>query len=195
MVENKKLGKLFVISAPSGAGKTTLTKEVINRLQKDFPISKVITYTTRAPRKGEENGKDYFFVSHDEFDQKAKEGFFLETTEYQGHKYGSPSEILTELELGKSFVIITDIEGVKNIKHLHNHALFIWVKTSTIQELKKRLVKRGSLTNDQIEERLAMATGELKEAEKARMFDYNVVNEVFEQTVGELIQLVKKELN
>ena len=103
---NQNQGKVFVISAPSGTGKTTLVKETINRLNNQYDISKVITYTTRNLRTGEINGKDYHFISHDDFLQKEKDGFFLEITKYDNQKYGSPASILTDIQLGKSFIIM-----------------------------------------------------------------------------------------
>jgi guanylate kinase len=188
-----KKGSVFVISAPSGAGKTTVTNETIKRLQKDFDISKVATYTTRSPRDEEQNGKDYHFVSVDEFKKKQAYGFFLETTKYNGKYYGSPASILTDLKLGKSFVIVTDLEGVKAYSKIIENPVLIWINAPSIEELKRRLLKRGC-TNQQLEERLSLAEQEMKEAQKPRLFDFIVINKVFDQTVNELMKIIKTKL-
>jgi len=191
--ENK--GTLFVIAGPSGAGKTTITKEAIKRLEKDFALSKIATYTCRAPRDGEVNGIDYHFLTQEEFKKKEKDGFFLETTKYNGKLYGSPSSVLSNMELGKSFFIITDIQGVKNFKHLHEKSTFIWISTPNIKELKQRLLKRNVHSTNQLQHRLNLAEEEIKEAHKARLFDFYLVNSNFEQAVNELQLLITKKLS
>lgn len=189
------MAKVFVFAAPSGAGKSTLANEAVKRLENDYNISQTITYTTRLPREGEVNSKDYHFVSVENFKQKQKDGFFLETTEYRGCFYGSPISILNDLELGKSFIIVTNIEGVKNISKLTKKPVLIWITTPTIEELKRRLLKRGALTQHQLEESLKQSEEEIKEAHKSRLFDYNVVNDVFEDTVDQLVLLIKEKLD
>ncbi|MFA5074872.1 MAG: guanylate kinase [Candidatus Babeliales bacterium] len=199
MKNNAKSGKLFVLSAASGAGKTTLSNETVKRLQKeDYKISKVITYTTRPPRPGETDKKDYFFVSHKEFEQKFKDNFFLETTKYHGNNYGSPAYILDLIKLGESFILVTDLEGSKRIKNIYKDAIFIWINPPSIKELKIRLIARKDLNKKQIEDRLEMAQKEMEEAAKSRnqeqLFDYNVTNEIFENTVQELVKLIKNKI-
>ena len=192
---DSKKGNVFVVAAPSGAGKTTLITEVIKRLQKDFPISRVITYTTREPRREEINGTDYFFLSHDEFEQKRKEGLFLETTVYDGKFYGSPASILTDLELGKSFVLVTDLEGVKSLSKLFKDDFCIWILAPDLKELRRRLLARNTDSNMQVERRVKLAQEEMKAAEgMSRIFNFNVTNNVFEETVAELIMIMKNEL-
>ncbi len=195
-MENNKKGTLFVISGPSGVGKTTLAKEAILRIAKDFDISKIATHTTRAKRDGEVDCKDYFFLSAEEFDKKFKEGFFLESTKYDGHMYGSPISAISDLELGNSFVIVTDIEGVKNIAHLHNNSVFIWVNPPSIKDLEKRIIKRSGHSEKILKDRLALAEKEMKEAhDRARVINYFLVNEVFEESVQELEKIIKNVLN
>ena len=195
MLKNNEKGKLFIVAGPSGAGKTTIVKEAIKRLSNDFYISKVATYTCRTPRDGEIDGADYHFLTPEEFAKKEKDGFFLETTKYNGHPYGSPASVLSDIELGKSFVVVTDIEGVKNFTHLHNGATFIWISTPDIKELKRRLLKRNSPHSSQLEERLNLAEEEMKEAQKSRLFNFHLVNDNFEQAVNELELLIKDKLS
>ena len=103
-------GKLFVVSGPSGVGKTTIVRQAIERLSKDYDIERIVTYTSRPPREGEEPGQDYIFISSDEFKQKQQDRFFLETNEYENHSYGSPMPSTQDMELGKSFIMILDID-------------------------------------------------------------------------------------
>lgn len=194
MTDNKAKGELFIVAAPSGAGKTTLVNEVIKRLSTEFDISKVITSTTRTPRPGEVNGKDYFFMSIQKFEEKLKNGYFLETTKYNGQLYGSPSSILSDLELGKSFIVVTDLLGVKEFKKVTPHAKFFWITAPSLEVLKERLLKRKTIENNHVEKRLKLAEEEMKEGAKSRLFNFNVVNDVFDQTVAEICLLIKNEL-
>ncbi len=170
----KKPGKLFIISAPSGGGKTTISREVIRRMKSTHAIEKVITYTTRPPREGELNGKDYHFLSREEFIKKKHKGFFLETTEYHGNLYGSPSSIFEHMQQGYSFVMATDLPGVKAIKQRVAHAILIWIAVPCIDELRKRLEKRGKQTAQAIEERIALAQHEITQADASNLFNYSI---------------------
>ena len=189
-------GKLFVVSAPSGAGKTSVVSEALKRLQKDFDISRTITHTSRLPREGEVDGKDYVFHAKEDFEQKLKDGFFLEFTEYADKLYGSPASILSDLERGKSFISVLDIVGAKSISKAYPDACCIWIETKDIDTLRNRLLKRGTETECQIDERLKVAEQEMKEAHNLqRLFTYRLINEDFEQAVRELIMIIKRELS
>jgi guanylate kinase len=197
MTTEKKVsqkGKVFVVSSSSGAGKTTIVTEVIKRLSKKFPIRRVITYTTRTPRNNEINGKDYYFLTHEEFENKRENGFFLETTEYNGKLYGSPASIIPDLELGKSFIFITDIPGVKSISKLFEKPTLIWISAPSLQELKERIISRGTESVHQMEERLKLAEEEIKEAHKSRLFDFNITNDHIEPAIEELELIITKAL-
>lgn len=188
----EKTGRFFVISGPSGAGKTTIVNEALSRLAKDIEISRVVTYTSRPPREGEVNGRDYVFISGDEFKQKISDKFFLETVEYAGHAYGSPLPPKEEMELGKSFILIVELEGAKRAVKEIDQGLSVWIETPGLGVLRERLEKRGTESTEQIEKRIARAEEETKEAHKIRIFDYNLVNDDFEQAVREFIMLIKK---
>ena len=191
-----KNGKLFVISGPSGAGKTSLTMQTIKRLKSSsHDISKIITYTTRTPRPGEINGKDYNFLNGNDFKQKVKNNFFLEVSEYNGNLYGSPRSIIQDTELGKSFIVVVDRPGAKNYKKLVSKAIFIWIKVNNLETLKKRIISRNDTSVTQLKKRLESAKIELAQEEKQRLFNYHVVNENFEEAVNEIMQIVKKELS
>lgn len=191
-----KSGKLFVLSAASGAGKTSVVTEALNRLKEKFDIERVMTYTSRTPRDGEVDGQDYQFLSKEDFERKIKDGFFLEFTEYAGKYYGSPASIIPELDLGKSFVMVIDIEGAKSVSKAHSDAVCIWMDPPSINVLKDRLLKRGTETEVQIERRLNVAKQEMEEAHKQqRLFTYRLVNEDFDQAVREFMLIVEKALN
>lgn len=189
-----KMGKVFIISGPSGAGKTSIVKEALNRLQKEHNIDWVVTYTTRAKREDEVAGKDYVFISTEEFKKKAQENFFLETNEYAGHHYGSPRPSKMDLETGKSFFLVVDIEGAKRAIKEFSDALMVWVTPPDMDVLRDRLVKRGSESPSQVEKRFEIAKHELSEAHKIGIFDYVLVNDIFEQAVEEFLLLITQEL-
>ena len=186
-------GKIYVVSGPSGAGKTTLVTQALARLKPDLDIDRIITYTTRAPREGEIDGKDYIFLSREKFLEKQADGFFLETTDYMGHLKGSPKPEESELESGKSFVLVVDLEGSKTVAKTFRDAMFIWVAPPDMTALKKRLSNRGTESASGVEKRLVLAKQEMEEAHKSRLFDYVLVNDLFDQSVEELLMLVKKE--
>ncbi len=187
-------GKLFVISAPSGAGKTTVVNEALKRLQGDVEISRHTTYTTRAPRDGEANGSHYHFVEKPEFKEKMQENFFLETTEYAGKLYGSPDTVRQQLELGKSLVIVCDRPGAHSIKKVVPDCTTVWISTPDFKTLSKRIKARGTETETQIERRLHMAQQELDEEAKQPFFKYHLVNDDFDRAVAELVLLMRNEL-
>lgn len=187
-------GKLFVVYGPSGAGKTTLVKEALKRLSADYDISAVITYTSRRPRAGEINGKDYFFISYDEFLEKRREDFFIETNEYLNNQYGSPNSILDDLENGRNLIIITDRNGAKNLSQsLRGNVILIWVE-APIKDLKGRIKKRNGENDEQVEKRLVQAKKEIEDEHTHRMYDYCIENDNFDQSLAELILAIKDEL-
>lgn len=185
-------GKLFVLSAPSGAGKTTLVNELIKKLP-SLNINRVITYTTKNPRKGEIHGVDYHFINEEEFKTKIQQGFFLEWSNAYGSYYGSPRYILEEIKSGKSYIAILDQFGAMNIKSIYVSSILIWIMPPNIEELKNRLLIRGNNNDKEIEFRLNLAKKEL-EMLKIEAFDYSFVNVDFEFTLKELENAIIKEL-
>lgn len=189
-----KKGIKIVVSGPSAAGKSTIVARALDRLSKEMPIERLVTYTTRPHRPTEEQGKDYIFTSRSAFEQKEKEGFFLETAEYAGNKYGSPVADESELELGKSFVYVVELKGAKEIKSLYKDALMIWVEAPSMEILKNRLKKRGVTSESDFKRRVTQSEEDMIEAHKIRIFDYFLVNDVFEQAVEEFMLLIKRAL-
>lgn len=188
------MGKLFIVTAPSGAGKTSLVNALLERVKQNHMISRVITYTTKLPREGDVNGKDYHFLAVDEFEQKIKEGFFLEWSLDYGNYYGSPKYIVSLLEQGNSFIMILDSQGVQVITNLLSEAIAIWISVPNIEILKKRLLLRKSENLEQINKRILLAQKEIQEKSKKSFFKYVVCNDIFESALLELESIVNKEL-
>jgi guanylate kinase len=191
-----KIGKLFIVAAPSGAGKTSIVTNVISKLSPTTPIEKVITLTTRPPRPGEREGIDYFFLSEEEFLRRKDNGYFLETTKYNGYYYGSPMAMIQEIKNGKSFIIITDTVGAKNFKkNIIPDAITIWITISDIQELQRRLKTRKTDSPEVVEKRLEIARQEIEKEMKEKNFDYHIQNNNFNEAVENVINIIRKNLD
>lgn len=192
---DKKIGKLFIVSGPPGVGKTTIVKEAVKRLAGDLDISKIVTYTTRPKRENETPDKDYVFLKDADFDKKESEKFFLETNKYLGHRYGSPMPDQGDIDAGKSFILVVDLEGSKSSIKAFRDSVSVWIDPPSIDILKNRLEKRGSEKGPKLEKRIEKAKLEIEEANKIRLFDYKLVNDNFDQAVSEFMMLVKKSFN
>jgi guanylate kinase len=184
--------KLFVVSAPTGAGKTT----VVNEFFKKHPllVNRVITYTTRPQTAGEIDGKDYFFVSPADFEKKQKQDFFLETTIYDDFLYGSPRSILDAMDSGTSFIMITDRPGALYIKKLVPHAITIWLTVSHVQTLFDRLISRHRETDQRLAERIALAKQEYESELDQKNFTYYVLNDDVRVSVQNLEDIIKSNI-
>lgn len=181
-------GKLIILSAPSGTGKTSIMKYV---LEQGLPLSFSISATNRAPRENEKNGRDYYFLSTAEFEEKVACGEFLEWEEvYSGRFYGTlRSEVLRIRANGKSVVFDIDVLGGLNIKEqFGEQALSIFIKPPSVESLRERLQIRGTETAKSLEERLAKAKFELSFEDR---FDVVVVNEHLEEAQQEVVAIVK----
>ncbi len=187
-------GKLFVVSACSGAGKTTLVSQVITRLAGEYPLSRVITYTSKKPRLEEVDGRDYHFLSPEEFEEKINDNYFLEWSGEYGNYYGSPSSIIEGLKAGNNFIIITDIQGAVSINKKIQSSVFIWIEVPAQETIKTRLLMRNSENNEQIQERISISFRENEKFLKSLLFNYRVLNEDIEKAVLELESIIKLEL-
>jgi len=188
-------GRLFIVAAPSGAGKTSVVTNVISKLKPLIPIERVITLTTRPQRPGEIDGIDYHFLSQEEFLKRKEEGFFLETTKYNGYYYGSPISMIQDMKNGKSFIIITDPAGANNFKkNIIPDAVTIWITISDIQELRKRLEKRKTDSPDMVEKRLEIAQHEIEREAKEKSFSYHVQNNNLNDATNDIINIINQNL-
>ncbi|HBG04637.1 MAG: guanylate kinase [Geobacteraceae bacterium GWC2_58_44] len=177
----KREGVLYVISAPSGAGKTTLCKEIIDI----FPnLRHSVSYTTRTPRQGEVHGRDYFFVGQEEFSRMVAAGEFAEWAEVHGNLYGTSLATLKECRSrGIDLILDIDCQGARQLKGRFEGGVYIFVLPPSIGELRRRLDNRSSDSEDVIERRINNAAGEIKEA---RWYDYIIVNDNFSEAVEQL---------
>ncbi len=190
-----KPGKLFIISAPSGGGKTTLAHEVRRRLAgTELQVERVVTTTTRPPRPGETDGVDYHFLSDAEFAKQKQADAFLETTTYHDYSYGSPASIVDQMKTGHSFLMATDRPGAKEIAGKVAGVVTIWLTVPSVEVLRPRLERRKAQSVEQINERLKMAGEELAEEAKEQFFQYTVVNDDFDTAVEEVVGILRNEL-
>jgi len=188
------MGKLFIISAPSGAGKTSLVKATLENIGEQCSLALVITYTTKKPRDGDINGKDYHFLTVEQFEQKIQEDFFLEWSLAYGHYYGSPKNIVSSLEQGCSSIMILDRSGAQTISNLISESILIWISVSEIDILRQRLLLRKSENFEQIHTRILLAQKEIEEENNKKVFKYTVNNDIFARALLELESIIKREL-
>lgn len=182
----EKKGKIIVIVAPSGSGKTTIA----NMLLRDFDQVQFSTSaTTRKPRSGEQDGREYHFLSEDEFDELIEQNGFLEWEAYSGHRYGTlRSEVDKLVESGYFPLLDIEVKGALNVKQMYGaDCIAIFIKPPSLDELKRRLINRKSETEEQVQARLEEAK---KELQYANEFDYVVVNDDLDEAYSQVKQIV-----
>ena len=180
-------GKLIVISGPSGAGKGTVIKQVLRR--KDN-VTLSVSCTTRAPRPGEQEGVDYYYVSKEKFAQMIEEDGFLEYESFFDNSYGTPEEpVRKQLAQGINVILEIDVKGGMNIKKKVPEAELIFIAPPSMEILRSRLVGRKTETPDQIEKRTKRAFEEMQYQEQ---YDYVVVNDDLQQAVQQVIDIIEK---
>lgn len=178
-------GQLFIVAAPSGAGKTTLVKHLLAR----EPLRLSVSSTTRPPRSGEEEGLAYHFVSIETFKASIAAGDFLEWAQVHGNYYGtSKAWIAAELEAGRDVLLEIDWQGAQQIRAHFPQAIGIFILPPSMEELAHRLRKRGTDSAAVIEQRLAAAQAEMRHVGE---FDYVIINAVLELALEELVLVVK----
>lgn len=175
-----------VLAAPSGAGKTTIARALVNR-EPDFAFS--VSATTRAPRSGEVHGKDYLFLSRSGFRDMIRNGAFAEWAEVHGDLYGTPMESLKDASQGDRHVVLDiDVQGAAQIREAVPQALLLFILPPSVDILFARLRDRGTEGEDAIRRRLNTA---LRELEAAESFDYRVINDDLETAIQEVRDLVR----
>lgn len=187
---NMKKGLLIVYSGPSGVGKSTVLHEVLK--DKELKLVFSISMTTRSPRKGEEDGKDYFFVSKEEFEKAIKEDKFLEHAKYVDNYYGTPLEYVEQKRNeGFNVILEIDIQGGKQVIAKCPETVSIFVLPPNDEVLKERLSSRGTEKEEVIEKRLAMAKKEIKESD---IYKYHVINDDIAKAIKEVSDIIKQEM-
>jgi guanylate kinase len=178
-------GNLFVVAAPSGAGKSSLVKAL---MELDSRVLPSVSHTTRAPRGQEKHGREYFFVSQQEFDAMVQGEAFVEWAHVHGHRYGTSKKAIEDrIAQGSDVILEIDFQGAIQIKKVFANAVLIFILPPTWEELRSRLERRGEDTLDVIELRLKNAAQELAQA---REFDFVIINELFERALFDLKAIV-----
>lgn len=169
---NLKKGKLFVLSAPAGTGKTTLARMASSEFS---CVIESVSYTTRAPRAGEIEGRDYFFVSKETFHKLKEQGEFLEDAHVFGNHYATSSSFVHQhLNQGHHVLLVLDVQGAMYLKNNHTEAVFIFIKPPSLLALKQRLMTRNADSQESIQLRLSQAE---KELEFEKHYDYQIIND------------------
>jgi guanylate kinase len=181
----KREGLILILSAPSGAGKTSLCRELF----KTFPdMKESISFTTRAPRGGEVDGEAYHFVSHEVFDQMVADDAFAEWAEVHGNKYGTALKTLEEARKnGVNLVLDIDCQGARTLKEQFAGGVYVFIMPPSMTELRRRLEYRSTDAPEVIERRIARAADEIKES---RWYDYIILNDDFDVASRELAAIV-----
>jgi guanylate kinase len=181
----KREGLILILSAPSGAGKTSLCRELF----KTFPdIKESISYTTREPRDGEVDGEAYHFVSQEEFERMVDEDAFAEWALVHGNMYGTALKTLEEARKnGVNLVLDIDCQGARKLKEQFEGGIYVFILPPSMDELRRRLENRSSDAQDVIERRIARAADEIKES---RWYDYIIINDNFDVASSELSAII-----
>ena len=183
----KNKGLLLVVSAPSGCGKGTILGEIL----KDDSFYYAISATTRAPREGEQDGVNYHFITKEEFEQRIAQGGMLEYAQYCGNYYGTPKKEVEQMrEAGRDVILEIEVEGAMKVRALCPDAVFLFIAPPSVEELRRRLNKRGTEAAEVIEERVSQAARELSYADR---YDYIIVNGELEKAIQDFRTVVRAE--
>lgn len=180
-------GRLFVISGPSGAGKGTICKQILERDN----ITLSISMTTRNPREGEVHGESYYFVSKEEFKKNIEKEGFLEYAEVYGNFYGTPKmEVMETMKKGMDVVLEIDIQGALQIKKAYPEAVLVFILPPSMKELRKRITERGTETEESLKQRMGETLNELSYIHE---YDYCVINDELAEAVRRVLAIMTAE--
>lgn len=184
---NRVTGRLFILSAPSGAGKTTLRHAILDR----FPeMIYSVSYTTRKPRPGEKNGKDYYFIKNEEFKKKIEKDQWAEWAKVHGNYYGTPAEFLDKgLALGFDILLEIDVQGAILILERYPESITIFIMPPSLKILMKRLEERGADSKEVIENRLLNAE---KEIAQKNIYRHIIINDQLPKAIRELVSVIEQ---
>ena len=180
-------GRLIVVSGPSGAGKSTLIQAALAAIPE---LAYSVSATTRPPRDGEVDGRDYVFLSRKEFERWIEEGEFLEWAEYSGNLYGTPERKVEEtIQGGRSVILEIELQGARMVHDKRPEASMVFVRAPSLEETRRRLEGRATETSDAVEARMTTAVTEVSARKE---FDYEVVNGEREQARRDMIDMLNK---
>jgi guanylate kinase len=178
-------GNIFVVAAPSGAGKSSLVKAL---MELDTDVQPSVSHTTRPPRGQEKHGREYFFASHDEFDAMVEGDAFVEWAHVHGQRYGTSKKAIEErIATGADVILEIDFQGALQIRKTFANAVLIFILPPSWEELRSRLERRGEDSNEVIQLRLKNAAEEMAQADQ---FDFVIINELFERALFDLKAIV-----
>ena len=187
-VSTEGRGILFVVSAPSGAGKGTLIQRVLNNVPN---LSYSVSFTTRPPRSGEVNGREYFFVSKDQFEQMVAAGDFLEWAHVHSHSYGtSRGQVASEISGGRDIILEVDVQGAASVRQLISDSVSIFILPPSFEVLRQRLLARGTDSLEELDVRLRNAPREL---EHYSAFQYLIINDDADRAASDLRAVIQAE--
>lgn len=185
---NINKGQIVIVSGPSGVGKSTICKMIVERMG-NACLS--VSVTTRPKSKIEENGKDYWFITKQEFQERIDKGLLLEYANVFGNMYGTPKDKVDEiLEEGKTIILEIDVQGARQVKEIYPDAIMIFILPPSSKVLSERISGRGRDSSDSIELRMKKANAEIEAARK--LYKHLVVNENLQQAVDECVQIIKQ---
>jgi guanylate kinase len=188
MMKVSGCGKLFIISAPSGTGKSTVIQRIM-QIRKDLFFS--VSATTRAPRAGEVDGSSYMFLTHAQFEEKIRQNDFLEYAEYVGNYYGTPKKpVFEQMKRGNDIILDIDVVGCKQVKKFMPEAITIFIIPPSLEELELRLRTRATDSEDKIIKRMERAKTELSEKDT---YDYVIVNDSVDDAAHEILTIMDRE--
>ena len=180
-------GPFIMISGPSGVGKTLFIKRSLTQLPQ---FSNTVSFTTRSLRKGEKNGEFYYFVTKEEFEQRRDQGDLLEWAKVHNEFYGtSIKEVQRIWQEGKAILKDIDVQGCRSIKKIFPHSVSVFIYPPSVNELKNRILKRGSLSKEDLDTRLSMAVQEMAQG---REYDFKIVNDSFDESLAEFQKFLFK---
>jgi guanylate kinase len=183
-------GKVVVVSGPSGVGKSTICKEAVKRLNNTH-LS--VSVTTRPKGENEVDGRDYWFISEEQFQQRVKKGLLLEHAEVFGHFYGTPKDKVEEaLQAGETIILEIDVQGAKRVKAIYPTAVMIFILPPSQKELAERMNLRGREDTKATEKRLNGASTEIAAA--WQYYEHMVINDDLEQAIKEVLQIIKQSI-
>ena len=177
---------LVVVSGPSGVGKGTIVKTVLKRRT---DVVESVSCTTRAPREGERHGREYYFLTKEEFTRRIQENDFLEYDEHFGNFYGTPKSFVKEKLKEKSVILEIDVVGALNAKKAFPKSVLVMIAPPSLEELKNRLISRGSESEEDIENRLSRLKFELSQKDK---YDYVIINDDLEKAIEEFCEILDR---
>lgn len=188
MALTKTKGSLFIVSAPSGAGKTTICKKIVAAMDN---VKTSVSYTTRSPRQGEVDGEDYSFISEKTFRRMIQKGAFVEWAEVHGNLYGTSRKRLEKIiNDGVNVILDIDTQGAQQIRKTYGNGVFIFILPPSMTELRDRLEKRMSNSPEDMERRLKRASDEIR---AYKMYDYVIINDVLKSSLSKFASIIVAE--